>query len=69
METLAELIEGLKIIQKYEPDAAIDPAHDEILVGDASDEMLEKYTEEDKKLLELYGFSINNEWEMWHKFT
>mgnify|MGYP003434705516 CR=1 FL=1 len=56
---------GFEIIRKYEPDAHIEPAHDQIFVGDYATS--EKMTEEERKEMEELGWF--EESDSWSHFT
>ena len=55
---------GLKIIAKYEPDAHIEPGHDQIWVGSY---LPEKMTDEERKIMEDDGWFEAEE--SWSHFT
>lgn len=56
---------GFEIIKKYEPDANLEPAHDQIFVGDYATS--EKMTEEERKEMEELGWF--EDCESWSHFT
>ena len=57
---------GLEIIRKYNPEADIEPAHDQIFVGDY-ETSFSQMTEEEKKIMEDEGWFEDEE--SWSHFT
>lgn len=65
MGSRAELIEGLKIIEKYDPSEYVCAEHDIIFCAHANVNV----SDEDAKRLEELGFFIDSETDSWAFFT
>jgi len=61
-----QLVEGLKILLRYEPDADFAAEHDEFFFGGIKPEDV---SEADRAALEACGFFYHETYESWARFT
>lgn len=66
MAAAVNILEGLKILLKYDSEAEVEAQHDELLAGGPAPEKIDK---EDRSLLENLGWSYDVRQESWYHFT
>jgi hypothetical protein len=66
MAAAVKIIDGLKILLKYYPDAEVDAQHDKLLAGGPKPEKLE---ETDRAELANLGWTYDIGEESWRRFT
>lgn len=66
MAAAVKILEGLKILLRYDPEAEVDAQHDTLYAGGPKPEKLD---EPDRRELENLGWAYDIQCDSWRRFT